>query len=984
MDKHRLTVEHATAHALVSATSLDEAAPRILAAICESLGWEHGAYWTIDPSADLLRCANLWTLPGLAFPEFDNASRGATFQRGQGLPGRVWSSGHPAWIPDVTNDPNFPRAPVATREGLHAAFGFPVLLRGDVQSVLEFFSREIRKPDERLLSTLSTVGNQIGMFLDRRRAQDELDRFFEVSLDMLCIAGFDGYFKRVNPAWRRILGYTERELLERPYMDFVHPDDRNSTDATAQKLSDGGDVLTFENRYRHKDGTIRWLLWTSAPLPDKQVIYAAARDITERKEAEETLATLVRELELSKSKAEAATDAKSAFLANMSHEIRTPLTAILGMTALALDTKLTSEQRDYLTTVRSSAEALLDVVNDVLDFSKIEAQRLDLESTPFDVRETVGNAVSLLAHRAAEKGVELLLDIAGDIPAAVVGDPGRLRQVLLNIVGNAVKFTSKGEVVVRVTLEPEHAGDEGRVWLNFSVIDSGIGIPQDKLAHVFDAFTQADVSTTRRYGGTGLGLAIARRLVELMDGRLSVKSEEGRGSTFHFTTAFQPSAVEGERLRPPQPRELEGLRVLVVDDHATNRRILNEMLMSWRMNPIAVPDARSALAELQKAATSAELYHVVISDCQMPDVDGYTLAKWIKHDPRLRQVPFVMLTSLGRAEDPARLRRLGISSYLNKPVKHSDLFDALASLFAAAPQREKRRVAPDLAARARRPLRILVAEDQAVNRRLVTTILEKRGHTVEQVEDGKQACEALAAAGDQPFDVVIMDLQMPEMGGLEATQVIRYLEAGTGKRVPIVALTAHAMKGDRDRCLAGGMDEYLSKPIDTPLLIATVESMDDPARRAAGAQSAAASAAHDSHAVFEEAAALRRTGGDRQLLKQLVKLYRADAPVTVQQIAKAVADRDPEALRAAAHSLKGSVATVGGTRARQAALALESLGKAGSLDGADAAFAVLRTELSKLDHAFVAARMVPAPRAAKAPRRTTARKAKAGKRSRRS
>ena len=370
------------------------------------------------------------------------------------------------------------------------------------------------------------------------------------------------------------------------------------------------------------------------------------------------------------------------------------------------------------------------------------------------------------------------------------------------------------------------------MWLNFSVSDSGIGIPQDKLAHVFEAFTQADTSTTRRYGGTGLGLAIARRLVELMHGRLSVKSDEGRGSTFQFTAAFQPTAIGGEAIRPPQPRELEGLRVLVVDDHATNRRILIEMLASWRMKPVAVADALAALEELQKASPTARRYHAVISDCQMPEVDGYTLAKWIKHDDRLRQTPFVMLTSLGRSEDPARLRRLGISAYLTKPVKHSDLFDALASLFTVAPKAEKRRARPTLAARARRPLRILVAEDHAVNRRLVTTILEKRGHTIVQVEDGKQACDAVAASGAEPFDVVVMDLQMPEMGGLEATELIRQREAGTGRRVPIVALTAHAMKGDRDRCIAGGMDDYLSKPIDTPLLVATVEGMDDRGRPA--------------------------------------------------------------------------------------------------------------------------------------------------------
>jgi CheY-like chemotaxis protein len=409
------------------------------------------------------------------------------------------------------------------------------------------------------------------------------------------------------------------------------------------------------------------------------------------------------------------------------------------------------------------------------------------------------------------------------------------------------------------------------------------------------------------------------------------------------------------------------------------------MLVSWRMKPVAVADALSALEELQKASPTSRRYHAVISDCQMPDVDGYTLAKLIKHDDRLRQTPFVMLTSLGRSEDPARLRRLGINKYLTKPVKHSDLFDALASLFTIAPKREQRGARPTLAARAPRPLRILVAEDQAVNRKLVTTILEKRGHTIVQVEDGRQACDALAASGATPFDVIVMDLQMPEMGGLEATQAIRQREAGTGRRVPIVALTAHAMKGDRDRCLAGGMDDYLSKPIDTPLLIATVEGMEARAQSTtAPERDATTTTGHGSHVVFDEPAALRRTGDDRRLLKELVALYRADAPVTMRQIAKALAARNAEALRVAAHTLKGSVATVGGASARFAAATLEDFGKTGNLDGADAALAVLRTELSKLDHAFVAARLVQGARKAKAARRNTVRRPKTRSRSRRS
>ena len=350
----RSRIEHVAARALLEATSIDEAASGILQAICETLGWSHGALWVVDRASDCLRVAHVYNPPSVQLPQFVRISRELTFARGVGLPGRVWASGEPVWIPDVTQDENFPRAPVAAREGLHAAFGFPILLRGEVLSVMEFFSREIRPPDADLLSMLTTIGSQIGLFLDRRRAQDELDRFFMLSLDLLVVAGFDGYFKRVNPAWQRTLGWSEAELLSRPYMEFVHPDDRDVTKVEARKLSEQGlEVLYFENRYFHKDGTLRWLMWTSTPSPEHQVVYAAARDITERKAGEETLACyardleqsqreledqsarqaqLVKELEISKRRAEEAAEAKSAFLANMSHEIRTPLNGILGMT----------------------------------------------------------------------------------------------------------------------------------------------------------------------------------------------------------------------------------------------------------------------------------------------------------------------------------------------------------------------------------------------------------------------------------------------------------------------------------------------------------------------------------------------------------------------------------------------------------------------------------------------------------------------------
>ncbi len=916
------------ARALAESAGVDDAMPAILAGLGGPLEWSIGLFWTLDASAGRLRCASLWQREGVDTTAFADASCGVALARGEGLPGRAWERDEVVFA-DVSGDGISSREPSAQRAGLHGGISLPVRGADGLYGVMEFCSERVSEGDPTLVALVTGAAEQIGRFFERRRAEERVhtsETRLRAILDntpaVVSLRDADGRHVLVNRAFERLLGLPAEDVVGRtPEAVYPEPLGQAIRDGDREVLRTGL-PLEVEEEAVMADGERHTLLSLKFPLTDTEGrssgVCSISTDITERKLSEGAL-------QAAHQKAVEASRLKSEFVANMSHELRTPLNGVIGMTGLLLGTDLDEEQAEYADMAARAGESLLAVISDILDFSKMEAGRLELDDLDFDIRQVVEDACAIVTEKAFAKGLELLSSVESDVQPAVRGDEARLRQVLINLLSNAVKFTDGGEVVARVSTAESGA-------MRFEIRDTGLGLDGDQQARLWDAFTQADSSTTRTYGGTGLGLTISRQLVERMGGAIGVESAVGRGSTFWFEVPLAPAS------RPALDEEYEttalaGRRVLVVDDNATNRSILRGQLSAWDIGVVAVADGPAALEALTDAAGARKPFDLAILDFHMPGMNGLALAYAIRRLPGVMGIPLVILTSSG--SDRVAAREAGVRIYLTKPVRHDRLRRALVEALNGGPASATAARADIPTASAPRHARLLVAEDNHVNQLVARATFERLGFGVDIAVDGD---EAVAKWSSGAYEAVFMDCQMPVVDGYAATRRIRAAEEeGDGStRTPIIAMTANVMDGDRERCLAAGMDDYLAKPLERLELHRALTRWVGDGNAPAPDPSPIAERPASGNGVFDAQAGRDLRDQFRpEVLRRLVEIFVEQTPTLVGLIATAMHEHDPEALWPAAHRLKGSCRAVGAVVMAECCEELERRGRAGRITGSE-------------------------------------------------